>query len=50
MSQIPLFKVVKLLRKTSDNDDYALNATVVSGGAWSFILVGGRKRSGMAGR
>ena len=50
MSQSPLFSVMKLLHKTADTDDSALGATVVSGRAWPFILVGGHKKTVMTGR
>ena len=48
VTQSPLSKVMKLLRKTSDDDGNALDVTVVSGGAWPFVLAGGRKSSVMA--
>ena len=49
MGQSPLFRVMKLLRKTADTDNSALYNTVVSGGAWSFILAVVRKRTVMVG-
>ena len=38
--QRPLFRVMKLLCETSVDED-APDATIVSGGAWPFILAGG---------